>query len=147
MEVLGRYSNPGQHLTGVQRALRVAHKPGPPRSRSRVPRTHKVAQRLDSVTREQIAADYQAGLPTRALMARYQLGKGTVLRIFQQASVEVRHQSLTPDQLTEAIQLYQDGWSLGRVRQHFDRDASLIHITFKGAGVPRRKPWERPSTR
>jgi hypothetical protein len=92
---------------------------------------------------DQIVADYEAGDSTLDLVARYGLGKGTVLKLLRDRGAEIRHQSLAPEELAEAIQLYESGLSLARVGEHFGRDASLIHITFKRAGVPRRKPWER----
>jgi hypothetical protein len=141
---MGRYSKTSQHLTRIEHVIQMAQNPGPPRPRPVLPRVHKVELRLDPAVIAQIAADYEAGATTPDLMAQYQLGKGTVLRLLRAQGVEIRNQSLTPTELGEAIRLYQSGWSLARVGAHFGRDASLIHISFKRAGVPRRKPWERP---
>lgn len=59
-------------------------------------------------------------------MITYQLGKGTVLRLLRERGVEIRNQSLTPDQVGEAIQLYLRGWPLAKVGQHFHREHTVI---------------------
>ena len=71
-------------------------------------------------------------------MTTYGLGKGTVLRLLREHGVELRHQSLKPDQLQEAVRLYEQGRSLAQVGAYFGRDASFIHVTFKREGIPRR---------
>jgi hypothetical protein len=102
------------------------------------PRIHNAQKRLGPDLISQLVTDYQAGASTTDLMVSYGLGKGTVLRLLRDNGVQLRHQSLTAEQLKEAIQLYQQGWTLARVGNHFGRDASFIHVTFKRAGVPRR---------
>jgi len=125
-----RYSNtpplPKIGHTTFARPVPVAH------------RIHNVHRRLDPDVIAQLVADYQAGSPSTELMATYGLGKGTVLRLLREHGATIRHQSLTPDQLKEAIQLYREGWSLARVGAQFGRDASFIHTTFKREGIPRR---------
>jgi hypothetical protein len=102
------------------------------------PFTRNVHRRLGPDIIAQLVADYEAGLPTTALTTTYGLSKGSVLQLLRQNGVEVRHQSLTPDQLQEAVGLYEQGWSLAKVGAHFARDASFIHVTFKREGIPRR---------
>jgi hypothetical protein len=86
----------------------------------------------------QLVADYQSGMATTRLTSKYNLGKGTVLRLLRSHGVTLRHQPLTPAQIAEAIQLYKQGWSLARVGAHLGREDSLIWLTLKRAGVPRR---------
>jgi hypothetical protein len=52
-------------------------------------------------------------------MQIYQLGKGTVLGILAECGVKMRGQGIPEDRLNEAIDLYQSGWSLVRVGDHF----------------------------
>jgi hypothetical protein len=61
-------------------------------------------------------------------MTRYSLGKGTVIRLLRSQGVTLRHRSLTEDQVLQAIPLYQQGWSLAKVGQHFGWDDSLIYL-------------------
>ena len=110
------------------------------RSRHRV---HNVRKRLGHDVVAQLVADYQEGVSTPALMEQYQLGKGTVLHLLQDHGIPMRHQHMTKAEATEAICLYQQGWSLARVGEHFNRNPSTIMGVLKRAGVERRKRWER----
>ncbi len=138
MDLVGRYSNFPQHLTQVEQVLELAENPGPTRPLPKVTRIHKVGQRLTPTVLEQIAYDYHAGMTSRELMARYDLGKGTVLRVLRSQGVEIRNQSLTPEQCKQAIALYQDGWSLAKVGRHFDREHTVIRDVLVRACIPRR---------
>jgi hypothetical protein len=111
---------------------------GVPLERTGRSRVHNVRKRLgdDAITR--LVADYEAGAPTTKLTTKYGIGKGTVLRILDDHGVTRRHQPLTEEQVQEAMELYQRGWSLARVGQFLGRDATLIHLTLKRAGVSRR---------
>jgi hypothetical protein len=101
-------------------------------------RVHSAQKRLGPDVVAQLVADYEAGIPTTELMVSYRIGKGTVLRLLESAGVPRRHQPLTPEQCTEAIQLYQKGWSLARIGRHFGRENTVIRDVLKRAGIPRR---------
>lgn len=88
-------------------------------------------------------ADYEAGQSTPALVEKYHLAKGTILKILDSHSVTMRHQLMTEAEIAEAIQLYQKGWSLVRVGQRFGRNPSTIQGVLRRAKVPRRRRWER----
>src|SRR5579859_328687 len=103
------------------------------------PRVHNVRKRLGLEVVVQLVADYQAGVPTTALTRKYGIGNGTVLRILDDHGITRRHQSLTDEQVQQAIVLYQQGWPLARVGKQLGRDASLIMLTLKRAGVARRR--------
>jgi hypothetical protein len=66
-----------------------------------------------------------------------------VLSILDDHGVTRRHQPLTEDQVQQATELYQQGWSLAQVGEHLGRDATVILLVLKRAGVARRRPWER----
>jgi hypothetical protein len=104
-----------------------------------------VRKRLGQEAIAQLAADYQAGASTTALMKRYGIGKGTVLKILDDHGVVRRHQPLSKAQVQQAIELYRRGWSAARVGRYMGREDGLILLTLKRAGMERRKPWERPS--
>jgi hypothetical protein len=99
---------------------------------------HKVVQRLSEATIQQLVSDYRDGTPTTVLTSRYNLGKGTVLRLLRPNGAAIRHQPLSPDQVAEVIRLYREGWSLSKVAQHIGRHDSLIHLALKRARTPRR---------
>jgi DNA invertase Pin-like site-specific DNA recombinase len=54
------------------------------------PRERQVARPIDATLRGRIAADYKAGASTRALAARYGIGKTTVLKALQRERVAMR---------------------------------------------------------
>jgi len=86
----------------------------------------------------QLVSDYEDGTPTTSLTQKYKLGKGTVIRLLHDNGVPLRNQPLAPDQRTEAIALYQQGWSLAKVGSQFDREHTVIRNVLKKAGIPRR---------
>jgi hypothetical protein len=109
-------------------------------------RVHNVRKRLGSDVISQLIADYEAGASTPALMKRYKISKGTVLRLLQSHGITMRHQQMTDAEITEAIQLYQQGWSLAQVGEKLGRNPSTIQGVLERAGVPRRgrQARERP---
>lgn len=98
---------------------------------------------LGPETIAQLVADYQAGLPAGALMKRHGIGKGTVLGILHDAGVVRRREVLTDEQLAEASELYQQGWSLVRLGEYFGFHQSAVWSGLKRLGVEMRRPWER----
>jgi hypothetical protein len=106
-------------------------------------RTHQASKRLGHRGVAQLVADYEAGEPTTALMSKYDLGKGTVLRLLRSQGVDIRHQSLTDDEVQQVVLLYAEGLSLARVGDRFGRDPSFIALVLERAGVPRRNPQGR----
>jgi hypothetical protein len=68
----------------------------------------------------------------------YGRGKGAVLRLLEVNGVARRRQSLTPEQVREAIRLYGLGWPLGRIGERFGRHHSVVLRALERAGVPRR---------
>lgn len=101
-------------------------------------RLHRVRRRLTPNQVAQLVADYQTGAPSTELMERYQLGKGTVLRILDDNGVTRRRQAMTADQAADAIALYLSGWSLAKVGRHFGREHTAIRDVLERAGIPRR---------
>lgn len=131
VELMGRYSNIPElpkldQITPVQRAITSS------------PRVHNAEKRLGLKKVAELIAAYEAGSPTTELMITYNLGKGTVLRLLRDHGVQLRNQSLTADQVGEAIRLYLHGWSLAKVGRQFGRDHTVIRDALERAGIPRR---------
>lgn len=106
-------------------------------------RTHRISKRLSAAAITQLVADYEAGASSTALMKKYQLGKGTVLKLLREAGVIRPQNKLSAEQLDEAVKLYAQGWSLVRLGEHFGFDQSTLWLRFKELGVPMREAWER----
>jgi hypothetical protein len=133
VELIGRYSNQtNPPLIRVSTAVVFG-----PLAR---PRIHNAQKRLgpDKVT--QLIADYQAGEPSTALMVKYQLGKGTVLKILKDHDVTMRRQGFPTDRLPEAIQLYKQGWSTERIGDHLGCDKETVRQALMRSGVKVRNP-------
>lgn len=90
VEILRRYSNLSPSPQATQLAA-VAKTDGPAQQPARSPgHIHRAVQRLDQAVIAQLLQDYQAGLTSRQLAAKYQLGKTTILRLLRRHSVQVR---------------------------------------------------------
>jgi hypothetical protein len=83
----------------------------------------------------QLVQDYEAGQPTTVLMTTYGLGKGAVLRLLDEAGVKRRYQGQKNIQIEEAIRLYEQGWSLVKVADHFNCNRETIRQALMAAGV------------
>lgn len=147
MEVLGRYSNTSEHLRRMKRTLDLAARQSSPRPPTAAPFVHKVSQRLSPRALDQLATDYEAGVPTTQLTAKYGLGKGAVLRVLTERGVAMRHQPLTNEQVITAIQLYECGASLKQVGAELGADHETVRKALKRAGIATRKAWERRAQR
>ncbi|HEY2089952.1 MAG TPA: hypothetical protein VGH54_28515, partial [Mycobacterium sp.] len=71
-----------------------------------VPRIHAIERRLEADIIKQLVQDYEAGTPSTELTERYELGKGTVLKLLRAHGVTIRRQGLSPAQIQEATALY-----------------------------------------
>ncbi|SHH31877.1 hypothetical protein SAMN05443575_3703 [Jatrophihabitans endophyticus] len=101
-------------------------------------RVHSVGRRLGDEAIKSLLDDYASGIPTTRLATEYRIGKATVLRLLEDHGITRRRQPMTPDECTEAIQLYRSGLSLAAVGRHFGRDHTVIRDVLKRAGVERR---------
>lgn len=87
---------------------------------------------------------YRSGESSTKLARRFGIGKSSVLCILRQQGVEIRHQSMTPSEIEDAIKLYEAGDSLLTVGQSFGRRASAIQDLLIRAGVARRTTSGKP---
>jgi len=62
----------------------------------RAPRVHAIERRLEASVVEKLVQDYEAGVPTPQLTKKYDIGKGTVLKLLRDHDVRVRRQGLSP---------------------------------------------------
>lgn len=140
VELVHWYSNQANAWEDLDRALRAVEKLQvraveevvPPASR------FKLDQRLDAEVLAQMAADYEAGVPSTQLMTTYGLGKGSVLKLLREAGVRMRGQGLSPTDLETAVQLYESGLSLKAVGEHFGISSDATRNAFVRAGVAMR---------
>ena len=91
----------------------------------------------------QLVADYEAGMPSTQLVVTYGLGKGSVLKLLDEAGVQMRNRGLPKDKLEKAAKLYRDGWSLARVGKQFGCSPDTLRLALANHGVQirPRKGW------
>jgi transposase len=63
----------------------------------------------------ELLAEYEAGMPVKALAARFGLHKNTVSQIVKRAGATTRWSQSTPAQRKHAAALYSEGHSLSQV--------------------------------
>jgi hypothetical protein len=117
--------------------------PRPPDDGLTSPRRHKLTQRLSDHERSTLIEAYVAGAPSTELMERFNLGKGSVLAILDEAGVLRKRRRHIADHLDEAAHLYiEERWSLQQIGQHLGFAGGTIYRHLKQRGVVMRRPWE-----
>ncbi|MGI8614813.1 MAG: hypothetical protein ACR2KL_12855 [Nocardioidaceae bacterium] len=91
----------------------------------------------------ELVAEYQVGANMHELAIRWQIHRTTVAGHLRRASVKLRRQGLSEEQLDEAVRLYGVGWSCQRLAERFSCDDETVRQRLKAAGVRLRAPWER----
>jgi hypothetical protein len=78
------------------------------------------------------------------LGARFGIDRRTVSNILHRHGVPMRRRGLSPDQVDDAIHLYNLGWSLARVGQHLNVHHTTMLTTLRERAIPTRDPHGRP---
>jgi len=87
-----------------------------------------------------LVAAYQRGGAVSDLARDFGINRDTVYAHLKRQGIELRETGLQPDELLEAIRLYEDGWSLGRLATEFDVSPSTVNRALCQAGVHVRRP-------
>ncbi len=87
------------------------------------------------MTIAQLVDDYERGIHTTELTARYQVSKAGVLRLLREAGVDMRRQGLSQEQANEAIRLYDTGLSLVRIGDRLGFGPTSVANALRAAGV------------
>jgi DNA-directed RNA polymerase specialized sigma24 family protein len=95
----------------------------------------RAEDRLGSDGVARLVADYLDGRSTKWLQRTYGLSQGAVLRLLDANGVPRRQRGLTEAQAEEAIQLYEHGWSLTRIGDHFGKDHTVVQNALRRTGV------------
>ena len=145
VEMLPRYARSTHDLGIVRdRVTRAGARPTPEPDRNRL---HSLEDRLTSDTVAWIVVEYERGVPSTELARSLGVGKAGILGLLREHGVTLRLQPMTPNDVQEAIRLYQQGWSLARVGRELGRDHSAIRDALERSGVPRRDTHGRSVTR
>lgn len=85
-------------------------------------------------------AEYQAGRSVKNLAERWRVHRGTVANHLREAGVEIRSRGLSSEQVSEAVRMYGDGWSLRQLAARYDCDYETVRQALLRAGVVLRPP-------
>jgi hypothetical protein len=122
VEVLGSYSNPSvvsrlQTILAGQNDNRVSDR-SPVVSRKRPKKTQI---RLSDDEIDVVAAAYQDGLNLNELTSAFGADRRTLANRLEHRGITRRNRRLSDDQIAEAIELYNSGWSLAKIATQFQR--------------------------
>jgi hypothetical protein len=75
---------------------------------------------------------------------RFGIERRKVSNILHRHGVPMRRRGLSPDQVDDAIHLYNLGWSLARVGQHLGVNHTTVLNKLRERGIPTRDTHGRP---
>ena len=78
---------------------------------------------------------YEAGETSTALAEAYGVAKSTILGILRANSVVVRRQTMKPEQVCDAVGLYDSGLSLSQVAKRLNVNQETMRVAIIEAGV------------
>jgi AraC-like DNA-binding protein len=136
VELMGRYSN-HDNVTTLQRILAGHERDRPPARTTRSPRQKQVQHRLEANEVDRLLDRYRAGAKINELATEFAINRNTVMKHVERAGAP-RRRNLIRDHLDEARRLYDQGWSLAKVAEHFGVDPGTVGYAFSKAGIPRR---------
>lgn len=78
------------------------------------------------------------------LGTRFGIERRTISNILHRHQMPIRRRGLSPEQVDDAIHLYNLGWSLTRVGGHLGVDHTTVLAKLRERGVPTRDSHGRP---
>jgi DNA-binding transcriptional ArsR family regulator len=136
VEVLGAYSNPS--LTSRFQSILAGQKDNRLSDRSRSSR--QIQRHLGAGEVLSLVHAYTQGDTIDELATTFGIHRTTVMAHLERQTAPRRSGTVTKD-IDEAIRLYEGGWSLDRVGEHFGVDGETVRRALRAAGVtlrPRR---------
>ena len=94
----------------------------------------RLQTRLTSDQVDQLIGAYQDGLSMEDLASAFSIDPRTAGNHLKRRGIPSRSRKLTDEQIYEASELYQQGWSLARLGQHYGHSES-IRYRFKRVGM------------
>jgi len=135
VDLLGRYSNQEFLHRSLTRALDPGLR-GQPERRSR---ERKQAQtRLTDDQIDALIVAYEDGLTREDLASAFAIDRLTAARHLERHGVSRRGRKLTDEQVAEAAELYEAGWSLSRIGEKYGVWGQSVRYRLRKAGVQMR---------
>lgn len=95
-------------------------------------------RRLQPALITELVEKYRSGATTPSLCVEYSISKGGLLKLLRDQGVQLRRQSLSDEQIREAIALYRKGQSLATIAADLEVSYNCVRHAFVGAGIERR---------
>ena len=94
--------------------------------------------RLDKQQRQQVEAEYHAGVAIKDIATEFGIHRKTVREIALAAGLTPHPRGLQPEDVGRAATLYRSGWSLARIGDEYGINASTVMNALKREGVAMR---------
>lgn len=130
----GAYYNTKPQVKALEALLRKLPDPAAPAPAPVDRPKPRRARQLDADQIQELITGYQAG--AYELGTRFDIERRTVSKILHQHNVPMRRRGFSPDQVDDAVHLYNLGWSLARVGEHLNVDHVTVLTKLRERGVP-----------
>jgi hypothetical protein len=144
VDLRGTYYNTKTQVEALETLLRKLPDPTtpapPPLDRPKPRR----ARQLDTDQIQKLIAGYQARATVYELGDRFSIDRRTVSTILHRHGVDMRKCGLSPNQVDDAIHLYNSGWSLAKIGEHLSVDPTTVLNQLRKRGIPTRDTHGRP---
>jgi len=138
VEKRGAYYNTKSQVSALEALLKKLPKPGSPAPKPPGRRLPGTARQLDADQTRALIDAYQAGATVYQLGPQFGIDRRTVGKILSRNGVQTKHPGLSPEDIDQAAQLYEDGWSLARIGEHLGVTATTVHRRLRERGVTMR---------
>ena len=133
VELLGANSK----RDNVTKLLSILAGEGRDRLPARPTRSRQFQRRLDDQELAQLLAAYERGVIIDDLATMFDIDRTTVMANLSRLGAESRR-GIVHRRIDEARALYEQGWSLARIGDHFGVHAETVRLALRRAGVQAR---------
>jgi hypothetical protein len=144
VDLVGRYYNTNAQVEALEMLLRKLPDPTAPAPASADRPKPGRARQLDIDQIQALIQGYTMGATTYELGHRFGIDRRTVSTILHRHGVEKRRRGLSPDQVDDAIRLYESGWSLARIGEHLKVDPTTVLNDCGNSAFPPETPTDDP---
>jgi hypothetical protein len=95
-------------------------------------------QRVTASLLSDLVAGYEAGQTTYQLARKHGLNRNTIAAHLRSAGVTIRMESMTLQQIDQAVEYYRAGWSLAKIGRAVGADAETVRKRLHEYGVTMR---------
>lgn len=140
VDLAGQLSNPQPALYQLA-DQGIRPNAGPPKAEqhpptlSRRPR-FQTQRRLSADQIAELVEGYRSGNTMKELASEFRIHRTTVSSHLSQQGVRIRRGGLDQQQVAEAVRLYEQGWSSGRLGERLGVSADTVLTVLRRAGVP-----------